>query len=571
MVGDSPQVPVHLHPGHYVPISVAECRGGLSGGDRWWLTVGGKVKGQSRWGFLPYTLDVAALTLVWGTILVATNITIPQIRSNAEGGVLTLVIVLATVLIFQRSQLYVAKPSLPRTEEMSRVLTGIAGGLAAGVVFAAFTDWHIGAWEVLFGTIGSLLLVVIARGLLRYLGDLLPGHHEPARVVIVGTGAEAKELAEVILDHRETGLHLVGVVGHLPVADANGLESMWIGPSARLIELMHIHQATGAIVTPTSFRAEQFRQITSDLFTAGFDVHLSTGVSRLWEGRFDVRSLAHEPLVVMCSTSRPTWQLAIKRVVDVVGASVALVLAAPFMLLAALAIKLEDRGPVFFQQSRAGRGAQFFGMYKFRSMVTNAEDLKQDLTSDNERTGPLFKLSHDPRITRVGRIIRELSIDELPQLFNVLKGDMSLVGPRPALTEEEEAFDEELRDRFNVRPGITGLWQVEARSNASFAAYRRLDLHYVENWTLGLDIRILLATVEQVIVTAAMIPVKLLLRGRVAEQSLPATGPGVIDLRDRATAKLAAAAVAESETPKSEAPPKDGGDPTTVGAESSTT
>ena len=152
-------------------------------------------------------------------------------------------------------------------------------------------------------------------------------------------------------------------------------------------------------------------------------------------------------------------------------------------------------------------------MYKFRSMVTNADELKKKMEAENERTGPLFKMSNDPRITRIGKIIRETSIDELPQLLNVLKGDMSLVGPRPALPEEEAVFDEELRDRFEVRPGITGLWQVEARSNAAFNAYRRLDLHYVENFTLWLDLRILLATAEQVAVSLALAPLRLLRRG----------------------------------------------------------
>jgi lipopolysaccharide/colanic/teichoic acid biosynthesis glycosyltransferase len=184
-------------------------------------------------------------------------------------------------------------------------------------------------------------------------------------------------------------------------------------------------------------------------------------------------------------------------------------------------------------------------MVKFRSMVPDAEELKAELFGENERTGPLFKLSDDPRITRVGHLIRETSVDELPQLWNVLRGEMSLVGPRPALLEEEAAFDEELRGRFDVRPGITGLWQVEARRNASFDAYRRLDLHYVENWTLGLDIRIILATVEQIVVSLAMLPIKRFLPGAGIDRiSTPATAPGasgtVIDLRVRTTARLVA-------------------------------
>ena len=147
-------------------------------------------------------------------------------------------------------------------------------------------------------------------------------------------------------------------------------------------------------------------------------------------------------------------------------------------------------------------------MVKFRSMTKDADKLKAAMESENERSGPLFKVTKDPRVTKIGKIVRETSIDELPQLFNVLKGDMSLVGPRPALPEEDLKFDTELRKRTSVRPGITGLWQVEARSNAAFNAYRRLDLHYIENWNLWLDLRILLATAEQVAISLAFIPLR---------------------------------------------------------------
>jgi lipopolysaccharide/colanic/teichoic acid biosynthesis glycosyltransferase len=319
---------------------------------------------------------------------------------------------------------------------------------------------------------------------------------------------------------------------------------------------------TGAIVTATGFRSQQFRNITKELFGSGYEVHLTTGVSRMWEGRFDVRSLAHEPLIVMGRNDPPRWQHFAKRGMDIIGASLAILVFSPIMLLAALAIKIEDRGPITYSARRAGRKGEFFEMYKLRSMVTNADELRKEMDGQNERTGPLFKVSNDPRITTVGRIIRETSVDELPQLFNVLKGHMSLVGPRPALPEEEQAFDEELRERFKVRPGITGLWQVEARSNAAFNAYRRLDLHYVENWNIGLDIRILLATAEQVIVTFALLPLRFMRRRSEARidgvngSSTTEREPGtevtaedvVIDLRDRNRARLAAAESADSET-----------------------
>jgi len=160
---------------------------------------------------------------------------------------------------------------------------------------------------------------------------------------------------------------------------------------------------------------------------------------------------------------------------------------------------VEDRGPLFFKQVRIGRKGRPFTVYKFRTMVVDAEARLKELEEANERRGPLFKMTRDPRITRIGKFLRDSSLDELPQLINVVRGQMSLVGPRPALPSEVAQFDVELRDRLKVKPGLTGLWQVEARDNPSFDAYRRLDLYYVENWSVSLDLIIMLATVEHVI------------------------------------------------------------------------
>ena len=166
-----------------------------------------------------------------------------------------------------------------------------------------------------------------------------------------------------------------------------------------------------------------------------------------------------------------------------------------------LAVKFTDRGPVLFGQTRVGRDGELIKVWKFRSMVVNAEAKLAALMAEqgNERSGPLFKLEKDPRVTRIGRFIRATSLDELPQLFNVIKGEMSIVGPRPALPAEVAQFDDRLLDRLQMPPGITGLWQVEARDNPHFGAYRRLDLFYVDNWSLNLDLVIMVATVEQVL------------------------------------------------------------------------
>ena len=183
-------------------------------------------------------------------------------------------------------------------------------------------------------------------------------------------------------------------------------------------------------------------------------------------------------------------------------ASLALVAAAPVLLATALAIKLNDRGPVLFRQLRVGLDGEPFSILKFRTMVVEAEAQLEAIAAANQRKGPLFKLASDPRITKVGRILRATSVDELPQLLNVLQGTMSLVGPRPALPDEVARFDEELMARQAVRPGITGRWQIEARDNPSFAAYKRFDLFYVENWSVGLDLAILLTTVQTVALRA---------------------------------------------------------------------
>jgi exopolysaccharide biosynthesis polyprenyl glycosylphosphotransferase len=189
------------------------------------------------------------------------------------------------------------------------------------------------------------------------------------------------------------------------------------------------------------------------------------------------------------------FQAAAKRACDVLLSGLGLLLLAPFFAVVALAIKLTSRGPVIFRQERTGLRGRPFTLLKFRTMVADADQLLDTLREQNQADGPLFKLRHDPRVTRIGRILRRSSIDELPQLLNVLKGEMSLVGPRPPLASEVTLYEEWQLDRLEVRPGITGLWQVSGRSELSFEDYVRLDLFYVENWSIAYDLFILSKTV----------------------------------------------------------------------------
>jgi exopolysaccharide biosynthesis polyprenyl glycosylphosphotransferase len=204
------------------------------------------------------------------------------------------------------------------------------------------------------------------------------------------------------------------------------------------------------------------------------------------------------PVLVFHSGPETPWPLLIKQIIDVIGAFIMLVIAGPLIMLpAAIAIKLTSRGPILFRQQRAGLNGKAFVMYKFRSMVSDAEQLKQELAALNEMSGPVFKVTNDPRVTPVGRILRKYSIDEFPQLFNVLRFEMSLVGPRPLPVEEVKRFDDRAhRRRLSVRPGLTCTWQVSGRSDVKdFGEWVRMDLDYIDNWSLKRDINILWRTI----------------------------------------------------------------------------
>ncbi len=183
-----------------------------------------------------------------------------------------------------------------------------------------------------------------------------------------------------------------------------------------------------------------------------------------------------------------------KRLIDIIGALIGLILASPILLVVGILIKLESKGPIVFSQTRVGLNGKEFKMYKLRSMVVNAEELKRKLEAQNEMSGPMFKIKDDPRITRIGKFIRKTSIDELAQLVNVLKGDMSLVGPRPSLPKEVEQFEEWMLERLEVKPGLTCYWQVMGRNNIEFNEWMKLDVKYVRERSLWLDIKLIFKT-----------------------------------------------------------------------------
>ncbi|MBM4369972.1 MAG: sugar transferase [Deltaproteobacteria bacterium] len=213
----------------------------------------------------------------------------------------------------------------------------------------------------------------------------------------------------------------------------------------------------------------------------------------------DVTDLGGWSVISFSSTPSDGGALLVKRTIDVIGASVGLLLIGPLMLAVAALIKLEDGGPVLFVQQRSGLYGRTFPMYKFRSMVVDAEAKKSALEQHNEMSGPVFKMQRDPRITRIGALIRKTSIDELPQLWNVLRGEMSVVGPRPPLPSEVARYERWQMRRLSMKPGLTCIWQVSGRNRVDFDNWMRLDLEYIDNWSLFLDVKLILQTFPVVI------------------------------------------------------------------------
>jgi exopolysaccharide biosynthesis polyprenyl glycosylphosphotransferase len=232
----------------------------------------------------------------------------------------------------------------------------------------------------------------------------------------------------------------------------------------------------------------------------GIIVRVQTESFNLKVARWQPDELDGKPFVTIQSGPSNAWHLAMKRIIDIFGSAVLLLGMAPILVIVALLIKLDSPGPVFFTQNRVGLNRRRFRLFKFRTMAESAEEKQHELEHLNEADGPVFKIRNDPRVTRIGRFLRRFSIDELPQLFNVFKGDMSLVGPRPLPLRDVERINAQWhKRRFSMKPGVTCLWQVNGRSDVSFDDWVVMDLEYIDKWSLGLDMRILLRTVPTVL------------------------------------------------------------------------
>lgn len=405
-------------------------------------------------------------------------------------------------LLCLRSQgLFLARVSAVRVVELTRSTRAVAMMLVSIIVVDRVASFGFRIRYLALGAVISWLLLVLNRSAFRSWVSVKrsKGQHQ-RRVLVVGSDSEAARLIELFATHTDLGMSVVGIVGNRDDALRHNIGALWLGDSDDTEALVTEHGASGVVVSPTALGASRLNSLIRNLQQHDVHVHLATGVSGIDARRLRSLPLSHEPLLYVEAPSLSRLQRLIKRGFDIALAAIILVVAAPLFAAIAIGVKLGDRGPVYFRQQRVGRGGNTFNVLKFRTMRVDAEEQLANLRAANERNGPLFKMESDPRVTRVGRWLRETSLDELPQLVNVLRGEMSLVGPRPALPSEVADFGPDLRQREQVLPGITGLWQVEARDNPSFEAYRRLDLFYVENWSITMDLLIILGTAEHLVV-----------------------------------------------------------------------
>jgi exopolysaccharide biosynthesis polyprenyl glycosylphosphotransferase len=342
---------------------------------------------------------------------------------------------------------------------------------------------------VLFGVTSFALVLLREQALRMVYHSRINQAQMRRRFILAGTGAEIAGIRRELKARPEDG---IDVVAEFDVETK---------PVTELLHLAHEHSVNGVIVSARHSLFDQVEAVIRACEIEGVEAWLVADFFATQISRTSFDDLHGRPIMVFRSAPEASWQGIAKQVVDLLGALVMLTVLSPLFLLVAVLIRLTSPGPVFFRQLRCGLNGAPFTMYKFRTMVTDAEQRKEELAKFNEMSGPVFKMTQDPRVVPVGRLLRKYSIDEWPQLWNVLRGEMSLVGPRPLPVEEVRRFDDLAhRRRLSVKPGLTCLWQVSGRNKVvDFKEWVRLDLEYIDNWSLWLDVKILLRTIPAVI------------------------------------------------------------------------
>lgn len=402
---------------------------------------------------------------------------------------------LLTALLFARSGLYAERALRPG---LSRIVGSLFQVAFVALVFAVVSGEHFSSYYLFYGSLGFALLYVSSfrAGYEWLTGVLLRAAGYRRRAVLVGTGKHIGDLAHALGDAPHSPIEVVGFLSPSALP-ANGLRAL--GTLDDLQEVLGSQRIDELIIADPDFPQVDAVELIDQCHQRGVRVRLAPSTMEILIHRAEFVPGQSVPLFELGPPVFEGVDFALKRTFDLLGASILLILLSPLLLAIVIAVRVSSRGPILYRSTRRGIGQQPFPCLKFRTMHTDAEERQADLEELNEATGALFKIRDDPRLTRVGSLLRRFSLDELPQLVNVLRGEMSLVGPRPLPQRDYEMLEDWHRKRYLVLPGITGLWQVSGRSELDFDDLVNLDFIYLEHWSLALDLTILLKTVPAVI------------------------------------------------------------------------
>ena len=402
---------------------------------------------------------------------------------------------LVTALLFARSGLYAERAQRPG---LPRIVSSLFQVTVLALIFALVNGETYSSYYIFYGT---LLFAIAYVSSIRWVyekvtGVLLRAAGYRRRAVLVGSGKHIEEVHHALVDEVHAPVDMIGFISLTPRPD-NGLRSL--GAIEDLPGVLERHRVQEVIIADPDFPEERAVELVDQCHRRGVTVRIAPSTMEILVHRAEFVPGASVPLFELRPPVFDGFDYVIKRTFDFVGAILLLIVLSPLLLTIALAVFLTSRGPVLYRSIRPGVGGEPFACFKFRTMRSDADQTQADLESLNEASGPLFKIRADPRLTRVGRILRRFSLDELPQLLNVVAGQMSLVGPRPLPQRDFDQLEDWHKKRYLVLPGMTGLWQVSGRSELDFDDLVRLDFLYLERWSVGLDLTILLKTIPAVL------------------------------------------------------------------------
>jgi exopolysaccharide biosynthesis polyprenyl glycosylphosphotransferase len=446
---------------------------------------------------------VAVLIALFGASIVRFEVLegAPALQNGWTYLSLTLFSVPVWLALFWLYGLYEPRQVLSPVNEFKQVFHGVVAGTVVLLIADSVLNMNMArGWALLAMFCGFVAVGGERLALRKTLHFFRRRGGDRTRTLVLGANHEGRTVANTLEREGWLGYEIVGFLDDdLPPGEVLEDGHEVIAPVADVTQVIDRSRVNLVLIAATAFETPRLNRLFWELQDSDVDLQITSGTVDLLASRMTVQSVAGVPLLYVRRTGISGLQRTIKRTMDLLGSLALIVLLSPLLLGIAVWIKRDSEGPAIFKQVRTGRDGEPFTLWKFRTMVVDAEQKLTEIEHLSEGPGLLFKLKEDPRITTAGKWLRRYSLDELAQLFNVLRGEMSLVGPRPALPLEVEQYDDWVRNRLRVKPGMTGLWQVSGRAETSFADYIRYDLFYIQNWSLSLDLWILWRTFRAVV------------------------------------------------------------------------